>query len=69
VSTQVPTRLAGLQWLLVLHATLAADVAASLDELFPVLLKTLCDPAEEARPHLVSTGQLLFPNYAWMEAA
>lgn len=47
VSTQVPTRLAGLEWLLVLQNTLPQQVTKSMEELFPALLKTLCDAAEE----------------------
>lgn len=49
MSTQIATRLAGLEWLLVLHSTAPAQVFAWIDELFPALLKTLCDPSDEVR--------------------
>ncbi len=44
---EVPTRIAALQWVLVLHAKRPTQLISHVDELFPALLKTLSDPSEE----------------------
>lgn len=47
LNQSVPTRLAALEWVLVLHSKRSKDLASYVDELFPALLKTLSDPSEE----------------------
>mmetsp|Transcript_10429 Transcript_10429/g.26235 ORF Transcript_10429/g.26235 Transcript_10429/m.26235 type:complete len:725 (-) Transcript_10429:67-2241(-) len=43
----IPTRLASLRWVLLLHLKSRHLLQPYLEELFPALLKTLSDPAEE----------------------
>ena len=50
----VPTRLAALRWVLVLHSKVPETLYTMLEELFPALLKTLSDPSDEVickEPH------------------
>jgi len=45
--SNVPTRLAGLNWVLVLQTTCPVQLASYLDDVFPSLLRMIADPSEE----------------------
>jgi vacuole morphology and inheritance protein 14 len=47
VNAYAPTRMAALRWILLLHQKAPQMLESFLDDLFPQLLKTLSDPAEE----------------------
>ena len=47
LNQNVPTRLAALEWVLVLHSKRPSELSNYVNELFPALLKTLSDPSEE----------------------
>jgi hypothetical protein len=47
LNQKVPTRLASLRWVLALYHRSAEELLRYMDELFPALLKTLSDPAED----------------------
>eukprot|EP01104_Vermistella_antarctica_P008613 TRINITY_DN2163_c0_g1_i3.p1 TRINITY_DN2163_c0_g1~~TRINITY_DN2163_c0_g1_i3.p1 ORF type:complete len:653 (-),score=118.68 TRINITY_DN2163_c0_g1_i3:82-2040(-) len=47
LNNYVPTRLAALRWVLVLHQKAPAELAELLDGLLPALLKTLSDPSDD----------------------
>jgi vacuole morphology and inheritance protein 14 len=63
----VPTRLAALHWLKLLHASSSEAFAARLPELFPALLKILSDPSDEVVKQALELLALIGRNRTYFD--